>query len=124
MMNYASMLTRRKHWHVDDARKNSNCNGTGDDIDFISVDIVHSRNKQQAMDQMIGYLGSLQKRAEADFDTQLVRAREQREAKERREQQNKREQQQKMHASIEKHRDQTVSRFVEDCCSLLILYEY
>ncbi len=58
---------------------------------------------------MIGYLGSLQKRAEADYDTQIFRARAQQEAKELREQQEKLEKQQKMQASIAKHRQETVS---------------
>ncbi len=57
---------------------------------------------------MIGYLGSLQKRAEADYDTQIFRARAQREAKELREEQEKLEKQQKMQESIKKHRHETV----------------
>ena len=57
---------------------------------------------------MIGYLGSLQKRAEADYDTQIFRARAEREAKERRDEQDKLEKQQKMQESINQHRMNTV----------------
>ena len=57
---------------------------------------------------MIGYLGSLQKRAEADNDTQIFRARADREAKERREAQEKLEKQQNMQESIHQHRMNTV----------------
>jgi hypothetical protein len=57
---------------------------------------------------MIGYLGSLQKRAEADYDTQIFRARAQREAKELREEQEKLDKQRKMQESINQHRQATV----------------
>jgi len=57
---------------------------------------------------MIGYLGSLQKRAEADYDTQIFRAQAQREAKELREEQEKLDKQRKMQESIEQHRQETV----------------
>ncbi len=57
---------------------------------------------------MIGYLGSLQKRAEADYDTQIYRAQAQREAKELREEQEKLDKQRKMQESIEQHRQETV----------------
>jgi hypothetical protein len=57
---------------------------------------------------MTGYLGSLQKRAEADYDTQIFRAQAQREAKEAREEQEKLDRQQKMQLSIAKHRQETV----------------
>ena len=57
---------------------------------------------------MIGYLGSLQKRAEADYETQIFRARAQQEAKERREEEEKFVKQQKMQESIRKHRLETV----------------
>jgi hypothetical protein len=60
---------------------------------------------------MIGYLGSLQKRAEADYDTQIFRARAQKEAKDLREEQEKLEKQQKMQESITKHRHETVRQF-------------
>ena len=69
---------------------------------------VSSRDKQQARDHMIGYLGSLQKRAEADFDTQIFRAQAQRQAKELREEQEKLAKEQKMNESIKKHRHETV----------------
>lgn len=59
---------------------------------------------------MIGYLGSLQKRAEADNDTQIFRARAQKEAKDLREEQEKYEKQQKMQESINKYRLETVRR--------------
>jgi hypothetical protein len=68
------------------------------------------REKQEARDHMIGYLGSLQKRAEADYDTQIFRAQAQREAKELREEQEKLEKQEKMQASINKHRHETVRK--------------
>lgn len=57
---------------------------------------------------MIGYLGSLQKRAEADHDTQIFRAQAQREAKELREAQEKLDKQKKMQDAITKHRYETV----------------
>ena len=57
---------------------------------------------------MVGYLGSLQKRAEADNDTQIFRAQAQREAKELREEQEKFEKRKKMQESIEKFRHETV----------------
>ena len=57
---------------------------------------------------MTGYLGTLQKRAEADYDTQIFRAQAQREAKEFREEQEKHDRQQKMQESITKHRLETV----------------
>lgn len=66
------------------------------------------REKQEARDYMIGYLGSLQKRAEADYETQIFRARAQKEAKDLREEQEKYEKQQKMNESIKKHRQETV----------------
>lgn len=59
---------------------------------------------------MIGYLGSLQKRAEADYDTQIFRARAEREAKELREEQEKLEKQRKMQDAIDRHRHETVSK--------------
>ena len=62
---------------------------------------------------MIGYLGSLQKRAEADFDTQIFRAQAQQEAKELREEQEKFAKQQKMNESIRKHRHETVRQAVK-----------
>jgi len=62
---------------------------------------------------MIGYLGSLQKRAEADYDTQIFRARAQREAKDLREEQEKLEKQQKMQESIKKYRQETVHFLVK-----------
>lgn len=57
---------------------------------------------------MIGYLGSLQKRAEADYETQIFRARAQQEAKQRREEEEKFAKEQKMQESIRKHRYETV----------------
>ena len=69
---------------------------------------VFSREKQQARDHMIGFLGSLQKRAEADQDTQIFRAQAQREAKELREEQEKLDKQKRMQESIVKHRQETV----------------
>ena len=57
---------------------------------------------------MIGYLGSLQKRAEGDYDTQIFRAQAQREAKELREEQEKLDKQKRMQDSIVKHRQETV----------------
>ncbi len=69
---------------------------------------LYSREKQEARDHMIGYLGSLQKRAEADYDTQIFRARAQREAKELREEQEKLDKQRKMQESINQHRQATV----------------
>lgn len=57
---------------------------------------------------MIGYLGSLQKRAEADYDTQIFRAQAQREAKEAKEEQEKLEKRKKMQDAISKHRMETV----------------
>lgn len=59
---------------------------------------------------MIGYLGSLQKRAEADYDTQIFRAHAEREAKELREEQEKLDKQRKMQDSISQHRQETVGR--------------
>lgn len=59
---------------------------------------------------MIGYLGSLQKRAEADYDTQIFRARAEREAKELREEQEKLEKQRKMQDAIDRHRHETVRK--------------
>jgi hypothetical protein len=70
--------------------------------------IFFFREKQEARDHMIGYLGSLQKRAEADYDTQIFRARAQREAKELREEQEKLDKQQKMQELINQHRQKTV----------------
>ncbi len=70
--------------------------------------LLFSREKQNARDHMTGYLGSLQKRAEADYDTQIFRAQAQREAKEAREEQEKLDRQQKMQLSIAKHRQETV----------------
>jgi hypothetical protein len=67
-----------------------------------------SREKQDARDYMIGYLGSLQKRAEADYDTQIFRAQAQREAKELREEQEKLDKQKTMQESIKKHRHESV----------------
>jgi hypothetical protein len=57
---------------------------------------------------MIGYLGSLQKRAEADYDTQIFRARAEKEAKDARESQEKYEKQLKMQEAVAKHRYETV----------------
>lgn len=57
---------------------------------------------------MIGYLGSLLKRAEADYDTQIFRARAEKEAKAYYEEQEKYEKELQMQESIEKHRLQTV----------------
>lgn len=57
---------------------------------------------------MIGFLGSLQKRAEGDYDTQIFRAQAQREAKELREEQEKLDKQKRMQDSIVKHRQETV----------------
>ncbi|CAF3177893.1 unnamed protein product [Rotaria socialis] len=68
------------------------------------------QEKQEARDHMIGYLGSLQKRAESDNDAQIFRAQAQREAKELREKQEKFEKQQKMQESIRKHRFETTKR--------------
>ena len=58
---------------------------------------------------MVGYLGSLQKRAEADYDTQIFRAQAQRETKEAKEEQEKLDKRKKMQESIVKHRHETVS---------------
>lgn len=60
---------------------------------------------------MIGYLGSLQKRAEADYDTQIFRAQAQREAKEAKDEQEKLEKRRTMQESIAKHRQETVKIF-------------
>ncbi|CAF0865431.1 unnamed protein product [Adineta steineri] len=68
------------------------------------------QEKQDARDHMTGFLGTLQKRAEADYDTQIFRAQAQREAKELREEQEKHEKQQKMQESIVKHRQATMKR--------------
>ncbi|CAF0796131.1 unnamed protein product [Rotaria sp. Silwood1] len=68
------------------------------------------QEKQEVRDHMIGYLGSLQKRAEADNDTQIFRARAQKEAKDLRDEQEKLEKQQKMRESITKHRFETMKR--------------
>jgi hypothetical protein len=57
---------------------------------------------------MIDYLGSLQKRAEADYDIQIFRARAEKDAKAAREAQEKFEKQKKMQESIAKHRYETV----------------
>jgi regulator of protease activity HflC (stomatin/prohibitin superfamily) len=70
---------------------------------------------------MIGYLGSLQKRSEANYDTQILRAQAQREAKELREEQDKYDRQKKMQDSIVKHREETVETTnvsVSDVCRL------
>ncbi len=72
------------------------------------ITFVFSREKQEARDHMIGYLGSLQKRAEADYDTQIYRAQAQREAKELREEQEKLDKQRKMQEAINQHRHETV----------------
>ena len=66
------------------------------------------RAKQQARDEMIGYLGTLQKRAEADFDTQIFKAQAERQAKERHEEQERLVKELKMNEAIAKHRHQTV----------------
>ena len=68
------------------------------------------REKQEARDHMIGYLGSLQKRAEADYDTQIFRAQAEREAKEAKEEKEKLEKRRTMQDSIVKHRQETVKR--------------
>ncbi|CAF2716727.1 unnamed protein product [Rotaria sp. Silwood2] len=73
-------------------------------------EIQAHQEKQEVRDHMIGYLGSLQKRAEADNDTQIFRARAQKEAKDLREEQEKLEKQQKMRESITKHRFETMKR--------------
>jgi hypothetical protein len=75
---------------------------------LILFDFFVSREKQDARDYMIGYLGSLQKRAEADYDTQIFRAQAQREAKELREEQEKLDKQKTMQESIKKHRHESV----------------
>ena len=67
-----------------------------------------SREKQEARDEMIGFLGSIQKRAEADNDTLIFRVQAEKEAKAYREEQEKYEKQQRMLDSIDKHRFQTV----------------
>ncbi len=77
-------------------------------IIFFVLFLIFIREKQEARDHMIGYLGSLQKRAEADYDTQIFRARAQREAKELREEQDKLDKQQKMQELINEHRQKTV----------------
>lgn len=59
---------------------------------------------------MIGYLGSLQKRAEADYDIQIIKAQAERDAKVEREAQEKYLQQEKMHDAIAKHRYETVRK--------------
>jgi hypothetical protein len=59
---------------------------------------------------MIGYLGSLQKRAEADHDAHIYRAQAEKEAKDFYEEQEKFEKQQKMQESIDQHRLQTVKQ--------------
>ena len=59
---------------------------------------------------MIGYLGSLQKRAEADYDIQIIKARAEREAKEQREAEEKFLEEEKMHEAIAKHRHETVGK--------------
>ncbi|CAF5150587.1 unnamed protein product, partial [Rotaria magnacalcarata] len=66
--------------------------------------------KQDARDYMTGYLGSLQKRAEANLDTQMFRARAEREAKELREEQEKLDKQRKMKDSINKYRQEAMKR--------------
>lgn len=68
------------------------------------------QEKQDARDHMIGYLGSLQKRAEADYDSQMIRARIQREAKEMKEEQEKLDKQRKMQDSINQYRHETIKR--------------
>ncbi|UJR22836.1 hypothetical protein I4U23_025866 [Adineta vaga] len=73
-------------------------------------EIQAHQEKQDARDHMTGYLGTLQKRAEADYDTQIFRAQAQREAKELREEQEKFDRQQKMQQSINKHRLETMKR--------------
>ncbi len=74
------------------------------------ITFIFSREKQEARDHMIGYLGSLQKRAEADYDTQIYRAQAQREAKELREEQEKLDKQRKMQEAINQHRHETVGK--------------
>jgi hypothetical protein len=73
---------------------------------------------------MIGYLGSLQKRAEADYDTHIYRAQAEREAKEFYEEQEKFEKQQKMLESIDQHRLQTVKRNFSVIKKLDLLFLY
>ncbi|CAF1561345.1 unnamed protein product [Didymodactylos carnosus] len=73
-------------------------------------EIEAHKEKQEARDHMIGYLGSLQKRQEADDDTRIARAQAQREAKELKEEQEKLEKQQKMQDSITKHRYESMKR--------------
>ncbi|CAF3190640.1 unnamed protein product [Rotaria sp. Silwood2] len=73
-------------------------------------EIQAHQEKQEARDHMIGYLGSLQKRAEANYDTQIFRAQAQREAKELREEQEKLDKKQKMQESINRHRQEIMKR--------------
>lgn len=67
---------------------------------------------------MIGYLGSLQKRAEADYDTQIFRAQAEREAKELHEEQEKLDKQRKMQNLIAQHRHETVGKM--NCVCVLL----
>lgn len=57
---------------------------------------------------MTGYLASLQKRAEADFETQIFKAAAEQAAKAQREEEEKFEKQKKANESIRKHRHETV----------------
>ncbi|CAF1212960.1 unnamed protein product [Adineta steineri] len=69
-----------------------------------------NQEKQEARDGLLGYLGSLQKRGEADDDAKIFRAETEKAAKEYREQQEKYDKRQQMLKSIDKHRLQTLKR--------------
>ena len=77
---------------------------------FNNIIILHFsfREKQEARDHMIGYLGSLQKRTEADYDMQMFHGQAQRDARELHEEREKLDKQRKMHESINKYRQETV----------------
>ena len=109
MKNCVSMLKRRRRSRECDERKKfkliSQCS-----YRWECFNLRYFREKQDARDHMIGYLGSLQKRAEADYDTQIFRARAEREEKELREEQEKLDKQRKMQDSISQYRQETVGR--------------
>lgn len=108
MKNFVSMLKqRRKLLECDERKKFKRISTFSPSIRMSSSSSIF-REKQDARDHMIGYLGSLQKRAEADYDTQIFRARAEREAKELREEQEKLEKQRKMQDAIDQHRHETV----------------